>query len=321
MKRSIIAKSAIAAAAMALAGAAHAQQVGIATSNPGSLFHNIGSAVAKVANENGLNATIQPATSPNQYLPLVNAGEIEFGVGNLQEFNYALEGKEWFSGSVNPNLRVAALIMPLREAIFVRKDSDIKSMADLKGKPMPDGFTAQNTILPQLDALYSTVGLTRGDMQPVQVPSVVGGADAFMAGETVGFIFAHGAGKVREADAAVGGLRALTVENTEENLKKAREHWPAGFFTKMAPGPASPGVLEEGWYMAYPQLVFTNKDVPDDIVYQMAKIIHDNKEGMAKIFPAFNAFNPDEDMVADTGPAQYHPGAIKYFKEIGLWKN
>jgi hypothetical protein len=43
-----------------------AQTVGIATSNPGSIFHNIGSALAKVANESGLNATIQPATSPNQ---------------------------------------------------------------------------------------------------------------------------------------------------------------------------------------------------------------------------------------------------------------
>jgi TRAP transporter TAXI family solute receptor len=305
---------------LAAGGAAEAQSVGIATSNPGSIFHNIGSAIAKAANDAGLNATIQPATSPNQYLFAVNAGDIEFGVGNLQEFNYALEGKAWFDGQPNPDLRVVTMIMPLREAIFVRKDSGIMSIADLKGKPMVDGYTAQNTILPQLDAIYATAGLTRADMQPVQVPSVVAGADAFMAGESVGFIFAHGAGKVREADAAVGGLRALPIENTPENEAAIKEHWPVGYLVKMAPSPAAPGVLEEGWFIAYPQIVFTNASVPDDVVYQLAKVIHDSKESLVATFPPFGAFNPDNDMVGDASPGEYHPGAIKYFKEIGLWK-
>jgi TRAP transporter TAXI family solute receptor len=312
---------AVAAGLSIATAAAHAQTVGIATSNPGSLFHNIGSAIAKAANDAGLNATIQPATSPNQYLFAVNAGDIEFGVGNLQEFNYALEGKAWFDGQPNPDLRVVAMIMPLKEAIFVRKDSGIMSIADLKGQPMVDGYTAQNTILPQLDAIYATAGLTRADMQPVQVPSVVAGADAFMAGESAGFIFAHGAGKVREADAAVGGLRALPIENTPEAEAAIKQHWPVGYLVKMAPSPAAPGVLEEGWFIAYPQIVFANANVPDDVVYQMAKVIHDSKESLAATFPPFGAFNPDQDMVGDTSPGEYHAGAIRYFEEMGLWKD
>jgi TRAP transporter TAXI family solute receptor len=312
-----------AVAAAGLAGAAQAQTVGIATSNPGSIFHNIGSAVAKVANESGLNATIQPATSPNQYLPLVNANEIEFGVGNVPEFNVALQGIEWFSGAgPQENLRLVGLIFPLRVAIFVRQDSDIKTIADLEGQPMVDGFTAQQTILPQLDALYATAGMTRDDVQPVQVTSVVSGADAFMAGDAVGFYFAHGAGKVREADAAVGGIRALPVENNEENVAAMREHWPNAFLTEVQPGPAAPGVAEPAHFMAYPQAVFTNADVPDDVVYQMAKAIYENKEGMAAVFPPFNIFKPDEMVrpAADIAPAEYHPGAIEFYKEAGIWK-
>ena len=84
-------KSLLTAAAVAVglitASAASAQNVGIATSNPGSLFHNIGTAVANAANANGLNTTIQPATSPNQFIPFLNQGGIEFGVANLQEVN------------------------------------------------------------------------------------------------------------------------------------------------------------------------------------------------------------------------------------------
>lgn len=306
-----------AAVTMAMATSAFAQNVGIATSNPGSLFHNIGTAVANAANEGGLNTTIQPATSPNQYIPFVNSGGIEFGVANLQEVSYAIGGEAWWEGVASPELRVVANLMPLVEAIFVRKDSDIMTVADLKGKPMTDGYTAQNTILPQLEAIYSTAGISRADVEPVSVASVVAGADAFMAGDTVGFIFAHGAGKVREADAAVGGLRALGVgDDSEASLAAAREHWPTAFFTTLPEG-AMPGVLEETVYIAFPQVVFTHAGVSDDVVYAMTKAIYEHAETMAKTFPPFKAFKP-ADMRGPTGSAEYHPGALKFFAEVGL---
>ncbi|MEQ9037284.1 MAG: TAXI family TRAP transporter solute-binding subunit [Silicimonas sp.] len=314
-------KSIFTAAAVAVglvaAGAASAQNVGIATSNPGSLFHNIGTAVANAANANGLNTTIQPATSPNQFIPFLNQGGIEFGVANLQEVNYAITGEAWWNGNQNPNLRVVAHLQPLVEAIFVRADSDIMKVSDLKGKPMTDGYTAQNTILPQLSAFYATAGMTRDDVEKVSVASVVAGADAFMAGDTVGFIFAHGAGKVREADAAVGGLRALTVEDdSEAALTAAREHWPTAFFTELKAG-SMPGVLEDGIYIAFPQVIFTHAGVPDDQVYAMAKAMYEQSAVMGETFPPMRAFRP-ENMKGDPGIAEFHPGALKFFEEMGL---
>lgn len=292
--------------------------VGIVTSNPGSIFHNIGTAVANAANARGLSATIQPATSPNQYIPLVNSGGIEFGVANLQEVNFALEGRAWFQGSVNPNLRVVGLIMPVRAAIFVRADSDIHGIGDLRGRRMVDGYTAQQAMLPQLDAMYATAGLTRADMRSVRVPSVVAGADAFIAGESVGFLFAHGAGKVREADAAVGGLRALPIENSQESLRRLREHWPTAQLVELDPDPNLPGVERRASFLAYPQVVFTGAHVPDDIVYEMARVLYESKDTMATTFTAFGLFEPDQ-IVGDVAPAEYHPGAVRYFREIGLW--
>lgn len=300
-----------------VAGAATAQNVGIATSNPGSLFHNIGTSVANAANAGGLNTTIQPATSPNQFIPFVNAGGIEFGVANLQEVNYAITGEAWWNGVTNPEIRVLAHLQPLVEAIFVRADSGIMKVSDLKGQAMTDGYTAQNTILPQLAAIYATAGLTRDDVEKVSVASVVAGADAFMAGDTVGFIFAHGAGKVREADAAVGGLRALTVEDSSDAaLAAAREHWPTAFFKEMKAG-SMPGILEDGVYIAFPQVIFTHANVSDDVAYAMAKAMYENAAVMGETFPPMRAFKPSE-MMGDPGIAQFHPGALKFYAEVGL---
>ena len=310
---------AAAAVAIGLAAAhpALAQNVGIATSNPGSLFHNIGTAVANAANAGGLNTTIQPATSPNQFIPFVDQGGIEFGVANLQEVNYAITGEAWWNGMQNANLRIVAHLQPLVEAIFVRADSDIMKVSDLKGQPMTDGYTAQNTILPQLAAFYATAGMTRDDVEKVSVASVVAGADAFMAGDTVGFIFAHGAGKVREADAAVGGLRALGVEDSSDAaLAAAREHWPTAFFMELKAG-AMPGVLEDTIYIAFPQVIFTHANAPDDVVYAMAKAMYENAAVMGETFPPMRAFRP-ENMRGDPGIAEFHPGALKFFEEVGL---
>jgi uncharacterized protein len=308
-------------AAPLLAGSALAAPLGIATSNPGSLYHNIGTAVAKAANSHGLTATIQPATSPNQYLPAVGAGQFEFGIANLQEFDYALEGKAWFKGQATPDLRVVALLYPLKEAIFVRKDSNIKSVGDLRGKRMTDGYTAQHTIIPQLEAIYATAGMTRNDIVKVQVPSVVAGANAFMAGQTDGFIFAQGAGKVREADAAVHGIRALPIPNTPQSLAAIKKHWPTGNLVHMVPGRADPGVLEPGYFIAYPMVIFTNSKVADDVVEKMAKVLYESQAEMGQVFAPMKGFDPKKDMVGDIAPAQYHPGAIKFYKRVGLWKN
>ena len=234
---------ATAAAALFAAGAA-AQQVSLGTSAAGSIYHQTGSVIAKLLNEKGgLPTTIQPFASPNVFIPAINAGEIQLGMANIAEVSYALEGTEHFKGRANRELRVVAVAFPLRSTVFVRKDSPIRSFADLKGRPAVDGFTSQRIILPLLDAMYATAGMTRNDVQRVQVPTVVVGADLFAAGKTDMFFFAIGAPKPREVDAAVGGIRMLSLPNTPEALAAIRKHYPHGYLRLEKPGPGSVGVL------------------------------------------------------------------------------
>lgn len=308
------------AASLALvAGAVQAQQVSIGTSNPGSIYHSSGTVIAKLLNEKAnVKATIQPFASPNVFIPSIEAGEIQLGLANIAEIRYALEGTDHFTGRPHKGLRAVAVMYPLRSAIFVRKDSPIKSLADLKGKAALDGFSGQKIILPLLDAMYATVGMTRGDMRPVQVPTVVAGADVFSSGKTEMFFFAIGAAKPKEVDASVGGIRMLTLPNTPEAAAQVRKHFPPGYLRLENPSPANTGVLAPSYSLAYDALVFASTKTPDEVAYQTAKTMYENAKAMGEAFPPFQLFDA-KTMAKDQSPVEYHPAAVRFYKEAGIW--
>jgi TRAP-type uncharacterized transport system substrate-binding protein len=70
--------------------------------------------------------------------------------------------------------------------------------------------------------------------------------------------------------------------------------------------------------MAYDYLVLTSTKVPEETVYQLAKIMHENKSALVAGFKPLAGFNPKR-MAKDMGPVQFHSGAVKYYKEIGAW--
>jgi len=317
--RSIAGAAAGAVFALGAAGAASAQEVAIATSSPGSIYHSSAQVIAKLLSDKaGVRATIQPYASPNIFIPAIDTGEIQLGLANIAELTWALEGKEHFEGRPYKNLRAIAVAYPLRSVIFVRKGSDIKTLAELKGRPAVDGFTSQKIIVPLLDAMYATVGLARSDMKAVQVPTVVAGADAFVAGKTDMFFFALGAAKPREVDAGVGGIRVLTLPNTPASLAAVRKHFPPGYLRLENPGPGNIGVIEPSYSLAYDALVFGSAKTSDATAYQVAKTMYENAKAMGEAFPPFRLFDAKA-MAKESGPLQFHPGAVKFYKEVGIW--
>ncbi|MCC6949791.1 MAG: TAXI family TRAP transporter solute-binding subunit [Bradyrhizobiaceae bacterium] len=304
-------------AALLAAGSAHAQTVGMATSPAGSLYHTQGSAMAPILKEKGnIELRIQPFTSPNIHLPLINAGQVDFALANIYEMYQAIEGRDFFNGKKNENLRLITIISPLRSAIFVKKDSPAKRIADLKGQRVTWGYAQQNTIMAQIASYFEAAGLTEKDIVPVLVPAVVRGADDFAAGKADAFLFAVGSAKVTEVDASVGGIRALPMPDGAEAAFK--KHFPPAYVQVVNPAPGLAGIVEPTPIMTYDAVMLTHAGVSDDVVYNMTRTLHENAEAVSKASPTTRAFASGT-MAKKTDLAQYHPGAIKYYKEKGLW--
>ena len=285
---------------------AAAQAVGIATMQPGSLNHTTGTAIAKVVKEKaGLNALVQPTAGESVIIPIVGRGESEFGIANSLEVLVATE-----AGKL-PDLRLIGAIHPLYTAYFVRKSSPMMTIADLKGKKVVFGFSAQRTIDISGRAILATGGLTDKDFSPVLVPNVIRGADDFISGAADTFFFAFGAPKVREVDATVGGIRALEVP--ESGMAAAQKIFPEGYLAPAAPGPFYIGVEKPMGVCTWDNLLFTNAKVKDDVVYKLIEAMADNKADLITVQPALRAFAPEGLYKKFSTP--YHPGALKYFAD------
>ena len=297
--------AALAILAMATATAA-AQAIGLATMQPGTLNHTTGTAIAKVIKEKaGLNALVQPTAGESVIIPLVGRGEAEFGIANALEVSVAVENNRL------PELRLIGAIHPLPTAFFVRKDTSMRTIADLKGKKVVFGFSAQRTLDILSRAILATGGLTDKDISPVLVPNVIRGADDFISGAADTFYFAFGAPKVREVDATVGGIRALEI--LESGMPAARKIYPDGYLAPAAPGPFYVGVEKPMGVYTWDNLLFTSSRVKDDVVYKVIEAMTKNKDDLITVQPALRAYTPGGLYKKFSTP--YHPGALKYFAD------
>jgi TRAP transporter TAXI family solute receptor len=304
---------------LALTGHAVADEVvSVAASTKGTLFDQAGTAVAKVAtNDGNLRSTVRNYTSANVFMPAVARGQVDFGVANQYEVMLAMTGQSHFTDREQPGLRAVAVLFPLRIAMYVKLDSPVQRIADLKGHRMPDGYVANKIILPLIDATLAADGLTRNDLIALNVPGLVGGADAFISGRTEGFLMALRAPKVREANAR-HGIRALPIDNTPATLAAIRQHMPVAYFALEEPGPTNPGVNEPTWVIAYDTLLFASTKTNEETVYRMTRALHGNKDRLVAASPAYRFFSRNT-MAKDLGVVEYHPGAIRFYREQGLW--
>ena len=116
--------------------------------------------------------------------------------------------------------------------------------------------------------------------------------------------------------ASHGGVRFLNMDSSPEAVARIRKVLPARPIV-VQPAAYAVGILGPTTIMAYNIFFSTNAKMPDDVVYNIVKTLHDSKDELVKGQPVFRNFEPNA-MTEEIG-VPWHPGAIKFYKEIGQW--
>ena len=309
--------AAVLAAGMAAPQAAAQQPLGIGTSPQGTLTYQIGAAYGQaVTEELGRQTRVQPQSGTGVMVPLVNSGELDIGFVNTLEVTDAFTGTGTFEGRKQENIRLVGVMFPIRVGMFVRDDSDMQTVEDLEGKRLAWGYTSQQIIQTVLNGVLANAGLGPDDVEQVLVPNLIRGVDEFIAGNVDAGFFAIGPAKVAEADAAVGGIRFLPMNEGADALARMQEAVPSSYIATVQPTQATTGVEQPLPTMHYNYVMFVNADLPDDLVYELTRILAEKSEDMAASLPLFRLLDPAQ-MRKDFGVA-FHPGAIRYYEEKGI---
>ena len=170
------------AAVVGFAATASAQSVSFGTDSIGGISNTVGNAVAKVVTQQSkLNVRVRAYGGPEIWLPQLDQGKIHFGA------HFAatawLSYKKIDAKVQTPNLRLVragAATVPL--GFMVRADSDIKSVADLKGRRVAGGYGAHPIMKRLSEGVLKAYGIEMSDVKVVPVPAALDGAKALQDG-------------------------------------------------------------------------------------------------------------------------------------------
>jgi hypothetical protein len=297
---------------------ADAQTLSYITTPPGSFSHSTATAIAKTISEKaGIRTIVQAQAASGQ--EAVNSGSSDLSSTNSFDLQFFVTGTgDWEGKGKKGNIRMIARIAPIIAGLFVRTESDIKTVEQLKGRRVPKGFGAQVTAHRVVNAYLANAGLSYDDVNGVLTRNVVSGADDFAAGRLDTFLFAIGAAKVKQVDASVGGLRALPIDTSPAAVRRMRQFMPGSYPMLMQPSPNLKEVPVPTSVMAYDLVLFANVTVPEASVRKITEALHQNKKDLVAVFRGLQRFEPDL-MAKDYEDLEYHPGAISYYRDKGLW--
>jgi TRAP transporter TAXI family solute receptor len=287
--------------------------VAIASNLPGTGAHALASGLAAVASKvTTMSAKVQPYNGPNAWMPLLEEGEIEFGIINILDSYMAASGTGNYKKAY-PTIRVVAGgVFPFTGSIMVRDKSEIKSGADLKGKRMAWDFGGHAITQTWQSATMEVLGLKPSDVTQVRFSNLNDAIRGVPEGKVDATFAAIGIGINEEAN-AMEPIRFLNLPNNAVSNKILAKY--GGSIVKQEP---TAGIRSEATVIGYPLHLASSTKVSDKTVATLLKAWWDNLAELQTIHPQFKKWTKDVQAITNfTVP--YHPGAVKFYKEVGVW--
>jgi uncharacterized protein len=303
-----------------IASGADAQMVGIG-STKGTAVAQMTAAISKVVSEySGIQMRTQAMGGTQQYIPVVNAGQLEFGVGNTFQTYEAMEGIGLSKGHKYDNLRLVATLMTFTVGFQVPVKENIRKMSQMKGKRIPFGFSGAPLFQTFMEGFLANGGLTFADVEHVPAIGLAQSWNLLKEGKVDGVIAATGTAANQEMNTRIaGGTRYVDFDTTGPGPERTLALIKTTYYKLVQPAKDIPVVKEPSHLLAYDFTMWTNKNVPDATIEKVVKALYEHADELKSSSAIWRLFSREE-MGKDQGTVlQYHPAAIAYYKKIGIW--
>jgi TRAP transporter TAXI family solute receptor len=295
-------------------------RVTIGTNPQGSLYYTIGSGIAAALQESLQRpVTVQPFTGSSVYLPLISAGEVTVGL------NSAIDAGGWYSGETSgeplSDLRVLARLWPLRQAFVTRANDGMTEVKDLAGKRTVIDMTALTGVSAVNLATIQAAGLSRDDVEEVEVSGLKAGLDALVEGSLDATAAAIGIPLTQQANASIpGGIRYLSLTGETATEAFFDETLPGVYPLEVGPNPAMPEITEPVVVSAYDIFLTTSASLSDEEATAILTALYDAFPQLREDYPPLRGGAQDA-MGNPSNTVPYHPAAVAFFKDKGLWSD
>lgn len=312
---------AIAAAVMG-AGAVHAQEfITIGTGSVTGVYYPTGGAICKLINkdrrDHNIRCSVESTGGSIYNVNTIRSGELDFGIVQSDWQYHGYKGTSTFEEQ-GPYTKLRAMFSLHTEPfnIIARSDAGIEKLEDLKGKRVNIGNPGSGDYA-TMSVVMDAMGWTQDTFKLASELKGSERSQALCDNKIDAFIYmvGHPNGSIKEATTSCD---AKLVSATGPQIDKIVAERPYYAYTSV-PADMYRGTEKDVKSFGVAATLVTTADVSDNVAYNVAKAVFENFETFKRLHPAF-ANLKKEDMVSAGLSIPLHPGAVKYYKEVGLLK-
>ena len=313
----------LAAAVFAVAiSPAQAQQkyVTIGTGGVTGVYYAAGGAICRLVNKDrkthNIRCSVESTGGSVFNVNTIKAGELDLGATQSDVQYNAVKGLTQFKDGAHSDLRAVFSLHPEPFTVLARKEANIKTFADFKGRKFNVGNPGSGTRA-SMEELLAAMGWKLGDFSLASELKADEHGAALCDGKIDGFFYGvgHPSANIQDPTTSCAAKLVSLTEPAIDKLVKDKPYYayatiPGGLYPNNAADTKTYGVLAT---------MVSSSKVPADTVYAVVKGVFDNFDEFKKLHPALAILSP-EHMIKDGLSAPLHEGAIRYYKEKGWLK-
>lgn len=294
---------------------APSQRLSIATGGTGGVYYPYGGGLAKVLSKAlpGVEATAEVTAGSVENMNRINQKEADIAFTLADTADEAARGKGKFKGPVP--IRTLAALYPNVNHIVVLADSGINSVKDLKGKKVSTGAPNSGTEI-IAERVLKANGIDPAKEISRERLSVAESVAAIKDKKIDAFFWSGGLPTAGVLElAATPGVKIKLLNDADVVAQLNKEYGPL-YVEATVPANTYPNT-PEAKVSAVMNLLVVHKDMSEDLAYQITRTLFEQRAELGAVHPEAKKLDPKYG--ASGSPVEYHPGAIKYYKEKGVW--